>query len=115
MRTGRKGSQNRCTSLTTTQHHFYQKLATESQQHGHWSEPWFLGAFCSSERGSVLHTEREVQAAALPPLQRLERHFICYKELCSSRPWPMFRVNTYLPGALTAGCLGEIQQPQESG
>lgn len=43
---------------------FIQKLATESPQHGHWSKAWFLRAFCSSERGSIIHSEREVQTAA---------------------------------------------------
>lgn len=65
---------------------FTQKLATASPSL--WSQPWFL---CSSERGHVPHAEEEAQAVP-PPLQRLEHHLICCRELCSPRTWLMFRV-----------------------
>lgn len=57
-RTGRKGSQSHCLIPPHTAA-FTQKLATASPSL--WSQPWFL---CSSERGHVLHTKEEAQAAA---------------------------------------------------
>lgn len=53
--------------------------------------------FSAPLKGGMSHTPRRRLRQLPPPLQRLERHFICCRELCSSRTWLMFRVNTYLP------------------
>lgn len=51
----------------------------------------------SALKEGMSHMPRRRLRQLPPPLQRLECHFICCRELRSSRSWLMFRVNTYLP------------------